>query len=91
MAGLDKPTQGGIILENKQVKEPGPDRMVVFQNYSLLPWKTVRQNIALAVNQVYGKKSATERSAIVEEHINMVNLRQAADKRPLYPSPTAPP
>jgi nitrate/nitrite transport system ATP-binding protein len=82
VAGLDKPTQGGIILENKQVKDPGPDRMVVFQNYSLLPWKTVRQNIALAVNQVYGNKSASERSAIVEEHINMVNLRQAADKRP---------
>ncbi|HEY9771251.1 MAG TPA: nitrate ABC transporter ATP-binding protein [Coleofasciculaceae cyanobacterium] len=83
VAGLDKPTQGGIILENKQVKDPGPDRMVVFQNYSLLPWKTVRQNIALAVNQVYGKKSSKERRAIVEEHIDMVNLRQAADKRPV--------
>ncbi|MGL5939162.1 MAG: nitrate ABC transporter ATP-binding protein [Waterburya sp.] len=82
VAGLDKPTQGGIILENKQVKDPGPDRMVVFQNYSLLPWKTVRQNIALAVNQVYGHKSAADRRMIVEEHINMVNLRQAADKRP---------
>ncbi len=82
VAGLDKPTQGGIILENKQIKDPGPDRMVVFQNYSLLPWKTVRQNIALAVNQVYGHKSAKERHAIVEEHINMVNLRQAADKHP---------
>jgi nitrate/nitrite transport system ATP-binding protein len=82
VAGLDKPTQGGIILENKQVKEPGPDRMVVFQNYSLLPWKTVRQNIALAVNQVYGDKSASERKAIVEEHIDMVNLRNAADKHP---------
>jgi nitrate/nitrite transport system ATP-binding protein len=82
VAGLDKPTQGGIILENKQVKDPGPDRMVVFQNYSLLPWKTVRQNIALAVNQVYGHKSAGDRRMIVEEHINMVNLRPAADKRP---------
>lgn len=82
VAGLDKPTQGGIILENKQIKDPGPDRMVVFQNYSLLPWKTVRQNIALAVNQVYSHKSAKERHAIVEEHINMVNLRQAADKHP---------
>ncbi|MEY2858908.1 MAG: hypothetical protein RLZZ74_3221 [Cyanobacteriota bacterium] len=82
VAGLDKPTQGGIILENKQVKDPGPDRMVVFQNYSLLPWKTVRQNIALAVNQVYGHKSAGDRRMIVEEHIDMVNLRQAADKRP---------
>ena len=82
VAGLDKPTQGGIILENKQVKDPGPDRMVVFQNYSLLPWKTVRQNIALAVNQVYGHKSAGDRRAIVEEHIKMVNLGRAADKRP---------
>lgn len=82
VAGLDKPSQGGIILENRQVKDPGPDRMVVFQNYSLLPWKTVRQNIALAVNQVYGHKSADDRRAIVEEHINMVNLRPAADKRP---------
>jgi nitrate/nitrite transport system ATP-binding protein len=82
VAGLDKPTQGGIILENKQVRDPGPDRMVVFQNYSLLPWKTVRQNIALAVNQVYGHKSAGDRRAIVEEHIKMVNLGRAADKRP---------
>ena len=82
VAGLDKPTQGGIILENKQVKDPGPDRMVVFQNYSLLPWKTVRQNIALAVNQVYGHKSAGDRRAIVEDHIKMVNLGRAADKRP---------
>jgi nitrate/nitrite transport system ATP-binding protein len=82
VAGLDKPTQGGIILENRQVKDPGPDRMVVFQNYSLLPWKTVRQNIALAVNQVYGHKSAGDRRMIVEEHIKMVNLGRAADKRP---------
>jgi nitrate/nitrite transport system ATP-binding protein len=82
VAGLDRPTQGGIILEGKQVKEPGPDRMVVFQNYSLLPWKTVRQNIALAVNQVYGHKSAGDRRRIVEEHIDLVNLRHAVDKRP---------
>jgi nitrate/nitrite transport system ATP-binding protein len=82
VAGLDRPTQGGIILEGKQVKEPGPDRMVVFQNYSLLPWKTVRQNIALAVDEVYSNKSANERREIVEEHINMVNLRHAVDKRP---------
>ncbi|ACK68316.1 nitrate ABC transporter, ATPase subunits C and D [Rippkaea orientalis PCC 8801] len=82
VAGLDRPTQGGIILENREVKEPGPDRMVVFQNYSLLPWKTVRENITLAVEQVYGNQSARERKAIVEEHINMVNLRHAADKYP---------
>ncbi len=82
VAGLDRPTQGGIILEGRQVKEPGPDRMVVFQNYSLLPWKTVWQNIALAVDQVYPKKSAAERREIVDRNINMVNLRHAVDKRP---------
>jgi nitrate/nitrite transport system ATP-binding protein len=82
VAGLDHPTQGGIILEGKQVKEPGPDRMVVFQNYSLLPWKTVKQNIALAVEQVYTNNSSKERREIVEKHINMVNLRHAVDKRP---------
>ncbi|MEA5463540.1 ABC transporter ATP-binding/substrate-binding protein [Leptothoe sp. PORK10 BA2] len=82
VAGLDRPTQGSIILEGATVKEPGPDRMVVFQNYSLLPWKTVRQNIALAVDQVYPKLSAAERRDIVEQNIGMVNLRHAADKRP---------
>lgn len=82
VAGLDRPTQGGIILEGQQVKEPGPDRMVVFQNYSLLPWKTVWQNIALAVDQVYGDKSAAERREIIDHNINMVNLRHAVDKRP---------
>ena len=50
IAGLDQPLPGGIVLEGRQVTEPGPDRMVVFQNYSLLPWLTVRENIALAVN-----------------------------------------
>ena len=82
VAGLDRPTQGSIILEGETVKEPGPDRMVVFQNYSLLPWKTVRQNIALAVDQVYPKLRSQERRDIVEQNINMVNLRHAADKRP---------
>jgi len=82
IAGLDQPTEGGIILEGRQVTEPGPDRMVVFQNYSLLPWKTVRQNIALAVDTVLTKLSPAERSAIVEEHIDMVGLRRAADSYP---------
>ncbi|RMF63294.1 MAG: ATP-binding cassette domain-containing protein, partial [Cyanobacteria bacterium J069] len=61
---------------------PGPDRMVVFQNYALLPWLTVRENIALAVNRVMATASKSERSAVVEQHIDLVNLRHAADKRP---------
>ncbi|WP_027249901.1 nitrate ABC transporter ATP-binding protein [Planktothrix agardhii] len=82
IAGLDKASEGGIILEGREVREPGPDRMVVFQNYSLLPWLTVRENIALAVDEVYRKLPKTERKEIVEKHLKLVGLRQAADKRP---------
>lgn len=55
VAGLDRPTKGGVLLEGREVTKPGPDRMVVFQNYSLLPWLTVRENIALAVDQEIGR------------------------------------
>jgi len=82
IAGLDRPTHGGVVLEGRQVTKPGPDRMVVFQNYSLLPWLTVRENIALAVNRVLKDLSAKERDEIVERHIDMVKLRPAAAKKP---------
>ncbi len=52
IAGLDLPTEGLVTLEGQKITKPGPDRMVVFQNYSLLPWRTVRENIALAVDSV---------------------------------------
>ncbi|WP_338430370.1 nitrate ABC transporter ATP-binding protein [Synechococcus elongatus] len=82
IAGLTQPSSGGIILEGRQVTEPGPDRMVVFQNYSLLPWRTVRQNIALAVDSVLRDRNRTERRTIIEETIDLVGLRAAADKYP---------
>jgi nitrate/nitrite transport system ATP-binding protein len=82
LAGLAQPSSGGIILEGRQVTQPGPDRMVVFQNYSLLPWRTVRQNIALAVDAVMKQKPKAERRTIVEEAIDLVGLRAAADKYP---------
>ncbi|MGE5656127.1 MAG: nitrate ABC transporter ATP-binding protein [Actinomycetota bacterium] len=82
IAGLDQPTSGGVILEGREVREPGPDRMVVFQNYSLLPWLSVRENITLAVDEVYKNLPKGERRSIVEHHINLVGLRQAADKQP---------
>ncbi|NJO42171.1 MAG: ABC transporter substrate-binding protein [Cyanobacteria bacterium CRU_2_1] len=82
VAGLDRATTGGVLLEGREVKEPGPDRMVVFQNYSLLPWKTVRQNIALAVDSAMKHLPQTERQQIVEHNIELVGLRPAADKRP---------
>jgi nitrate/nitrite transport system ATP-binding protein len=82
VAGLDRPTNGGIVLEGREVRTPGPDRMVVFQNYSLLPWLTVRENIALGVDEVMQRLSLSERQEIVEQHIKMVKLQHAADKRP---------
>ncbi|MCL1475819.1 nitrate ABC transporter ATP-binding protein [Argonema antarcticum] len=82
IAGLDRATKGGIILEGRQITQPGPDRMVVFQNYSLLPWLSVRQNIALAVNRVFKDSPQGERRGIIEHHIELVGLQHAADKRP---------
>ncbi|KAB8318056.1 ATP-binding cassette domain-containing protein [Tolypothrix campylonemoides VB511288] len=82
IAGLDLPTEGVVTLEGKKITKPGPDRMVVFQNYSLLPWRTVRQNIALAVDSVMNEVPAGERKAIVEQHIDLVGLRPHADKQP---------
>ncbi|NMG20281.1 nitrate ABC transporter ATP-binding protein [Brasilonema bromeliae] len=82
IAGLDLPSEGVVTLEGRRITRPGPDRMVVFQNYSLLPWRTVRENIALAVDSVLNDYSVDERKAIVEQHIDMVGLRPHADKAP---------
>jgi len=82
IAGLSLPTDGVVALEGQRIQQPGPDKMVVFQNYSLLPWRTVRQNIALAVDSVMKDLSAGERREIVERHIDMVGLRPHADKQP---------
>ncbi len=82
IAGLDRATTGGVTLEGREVREPGPDRMVVFQNYSLLPWLTVQENIAIAVDEVFKNKPAGERRQIVEHHIDLVGLRHAANSRP---------
>ncbi|MEB3199865.1 MAG: nitrate ABC transporter ATP-binding protein [Synechococcaceae cyanobacterium] len=82
MAGLTQASSGGILVDGRQVTEPGPDRMVVFQNYSLLPWQTVRQNISLAVNRVWGQRSASERRQAVDQSLAMVGLSQAADRFP---------
>ena len=82
LAGLDQPSSGGIILEGRQVTEPGPDRMVVFQNYSLLPWLTVRQNVALAVDQVMKQHPQSVRDRMVDHHLQLVGLDKAAHKRP---------
>jgi nitrate/nitrite transport system ATP-binding protein len=82
MAGLAQASQGGVLMNGRQITDPGPDRMVVFQNYSLLPWQSVRQNISLAVDAVMAGASREERSAVVEANIRLVGLSQAAEKRP---------
>ena len=82
IAGLDLPTEGVVMLDSEKVSRPGPDRMVVFQNYSLLPWLTVRENIALAVDEVLAHLSPEERKATIDHHIQLVGLSHAADKPP---------
>jgi bicarbonate transport system ATP-binding protein len=80
IAGLDLPSEGIVTLEGQRITRPGPDRMVVFQNYSLLPWLTVRQNIALAIDEVMAGLPKGERKSILEQHIDMVGLRPHAHK-----------
>ncbi|MEG4069123.1 nitrate ABC transporter ATP-binding protein [Microcoleus sp. Pol11C2] len=82
IAGFNGPTNGEVALEGSQITEPGPDRMVVFQNYSLLPWLTATENIHLGVENVYPEKSADEHHTIVKEHLELVGLTEACNKRP---------
>jgi len=82
ISGLDAQTEGNIFLTGKEVKGPGPDRAVVFQNHSLLPWLSVYQNIEMAVKKVMPELSATELKERVENFVSMVNLDHAKDKLP---------
>ncbi|MBD1822435.1 ATP-binding cassette domain-containing protein [Cyanobacteria bacterium FACHB-DQ100] len=82
VSGFGQPTTGEVRVEGKRVLQPGPDRMVVFQNYSLLPWKTAFENIYLAVNAVYPEKSKADKTEIVHQHLAMVGLEEAANKKP---------
>lgn len=82
VAGLETATSGLVTLEGKEIRKPGAERMMVFQQYSLLPWLTVRENIRLAVDEVLKKASPTQKKQIVNEHLAMVNLNQAANKYP---------
>jgi nitrate/nitrite transport system ATP-binding protein len=82
IAGLQFADEGAVLCNGRPIDGPGPDRGVVFQNYSLMPWMTVRQNVALSVDQVFKNASRAERAARVEKYIDMVNLTPAMDKRP---------
>ena len=82
LAGLIFPDQGQVKVGGKVVKGPSPERGVVFQNYSLLPWLNVLENVQLAVDQVFPKLSNAERRAHAMKFVEMVNLGPAAGKRP---------
>jgi nitrate/nitrite transport system ATP-binding protein len=82
IAGLIKPDAGRLTLNGVEITEPGPDRGIVFQNYSLLPWLSVFENIFLAVAQCFPKWSAAEKIQHTEKHVAMVNLVAARDKKP---------
>ncbi|GAB4210251.1 MAG: nitrate ABC transporter ATP-binding protein [Synechococcales cyanobacterium] len=82
VAGFSMPSTGTITLNGQRVAAPGPERMMVFQNYSLLPWLTAFENIYLVVDEVFPEKSAADKKHIVQEHLEMVGLTEAAHKRP---------
>lgn len=82
VSGFLQPTDGGVYLKGQPIQKPGPDRMVVFQNYSLLDWKTVYDNVYLAVHSVYPNLAKTQKRQIVQDHLEMVGLTEAMDKKP---------
>ena len=83
VAGIYQATTGGILLNNKEVNEPGPERAVVFQNHSLLPWLTCYQNVELAVKQVFHKRmSSAEMKDWIEYNLKLVHMDHAMHKRP---------
>lgn len=82
VSGFREPTEGQVRLQSQIITEPGPDRMVVFQNYSLLPWKTAFENIYLGLQSVFPEKSKAEKEQIARDHLALVGLTDAADKKP---------
>lgn len=82
IAGLEMPDSGALTFRGAPVTGPGPDRGLVFQSYSLMPWLTVRGNIMLAIEAVHGKLSKTEKIAKADHYIAMVGLAHAAHRRP---------
>ena len=82
IAGLVQPDAGEIRVKGRPIAGPGQDRGVVFQSYSLMPWLSVKDNVALAVDSVLSNKSRGERQAITKKYIDMVGLSHAIDRKP---------
>ncbi|NOE33461.1 MULTISPECIES: ABC transporter ATP-binding protein [unclassified Ruegeria] len=82
MAGLDMPSNGEVTFKGDPIKGPGPERGVIFQNYSLMPWLTVSGNVGLAVDTVFPGLSKAEKAEKVAHYVKMVGLSHAASRRP---------
>ncbi|UYP68073.1 ABC transporter ATP-binding protein [Thalassobacter stenotrophicus] len=82
MAGLEMPTSGEITFKDKLISEPSPERGVIFQSYSLMPWLTVNGNVMLAVETMFPSLSKAEKQAKVDHYVQMVGLSHAATRRP---------
>ncbi len=82
VGGFSKPSIGEVRVNGKLISSPGPDRMVVFQGYALLPWLTVYENVHLAVDSVYPNLSKSKKNDIVRHHLAMVGLSEASEKKP---------
>jgi nitrate ABC transporter ATP-binding subunit len=82
VSGFNTPTSGTVKLQNELITEPGPDRMMVFQNYCLLPWLTAYDNIYLAVDSVHPDYTEAQKKEVVREHLDLVGLTESAQKKP---------
>jgi bicarbonate transport system ATP-binding protein len=82
VTGFATPDQGEVRMQGKKITEPGPDRMAVFQSYALMPWLTAYENVYLAFDAVFPNKSAAEKESVVQEHLAMVGLGDAMEKKP---------
>ncbi|MCF7763076.1 MAG: ABC transporter ATP-binding protein [Verrucomicrobia bacterium] len=84
IAGFDKPTEGGVILEGREVDRPGLDRMVVFQNFALMPWLTAFDNVRTAVRQAHPDWTKSRIRDWTQKYIDLMNLRGAETKKPAF-------
>ncbi|AHD03539.1 ABC transporter ATP-binding protein [Leisingera methylohalidivorans] len=82
MAGLDRPSKGSVTYRGKEITGPGPERGVIFQRYSLMPWLTVNGNVSLAVDTIFPGMGRAEKQAKVNHYVKMVGLGHAANRRP---------
>ncbi len=82
LSGLEKPTSGRILFKGKPITGPGPDLGLMFQNYSLLPWLSVNENVKLAIKKVFPKLSSQAVNEKISRYVEMVKLGPAGDKKP---------